>query len=106
VRRGEIYVAKLPEPAGRRPVLIVTRTPAISRRTLVTVAPVTRTIRDLASEVPLGRRHGLRSSSVANCDSLQTIDKGHLSKRPIGQLAAPDLATLDHALRFALGITA
>jgi mRNA interferase MazF len=104
VRRGQIYWARLPAPAGRRPVLLVTRTPAIAVRTAVTVAPVTRTIRDIRSEVELCRRHGLRARSVANCDALQTIPKDVLGPRPIGALATAELPALDRALRFSLGI--
>jgi mRNA interferase MazF len=104
VRRGEIYLATLPEPVGRRPVLLVTRTAAVQVRTAVTVAPVTRTIRGIASEVPLGRTHGLRTRSVANCDSLQTISKSALHRKPLGFLTVDELPVLDRALRFALGI--
>ena len=86
--------------------LIVTRTAAIAVRNAVTVAPVTRTIRDIPTEVPLGRRHGLKARSAANCDSLQTIPKQAVRKGPIGRLAADELAALDRALRFALGIRA
>ena len=82
----------------------MTRTAAISVRTAVTVAPVTRTIRGIASEVPLGRGHGLRARSVATCDSLQTIPKDALSARPIGSLTPEELPVLDRALRYALGI--
>jgi mRNA interferase MazF len=84
-------------------VLLVTRTAAIGVRTAVTVAPITRTIRDIPTEVPLGRSHGLRATSVANCDSLQTIPKTALRRR-VGRLATDDLPALDRALRFALGI--
>jgi mRNA-degrading endonuclease toxin of MazEF toxin-antitoxin module len=85
-------------------VLLVTRSPAIAVRTAVTVAPVTRIIRDIASEVPLGRANGLRKRSVANCDSLQTIPKEALRRRPLGRLSTDELPALDRALRFALGI--
>lgn len=84
--------------------LIVTRTAAIAVRNAVTVAPVTRTVRDIPTEVPLGRAHGLRARSVANCDSLQTIPKQALRRRPIGRLKPEELLVLDRALRFALGI--
>jgi mRNA interferase MazF len=97
-------VARLPEPVGRRPVLVVTRTAAIGVRNAVTVAPVTRTVRDIPTEVPLGRRHGLEARSVANCDSLQTIPKRALRQGPIGRLRTDELPELDRALRFALGI--
>ena len=106
MRRGEIYVADLPEPAGRRPVLLVTRTAAIAVRTSVTVAPITRTRRDISSEVPLDRRHGVRERSVANCDSLMTIRKDSLRKRRVGALDVGTLVALDQALRFALDIRA
>jgi mRNA interferase MazF len=104
VERGQIYVAKLPPPIGRRPVLLVTRTGAMAVRAAVTIAPITRTIRGIPSEVPVDRRHGLRATSVANCDSLQTIPKDVLGRRAIGTLSPGELAALDQALRFALGI--
>lgn len=106
MRRGEIYWARLPAPVGRRPVLLVTRTAAIAVRTAVTVAPITRTIRGISSELPLGRHHGLRGRSVAGCDSLQTIPKDVLGPHPVGALSPDELAALDRALRFALGIRA
>lgn len=106
LRRGDIYVADLPKPVGARPVLLITRSPAIDVRTVVTVAPVTRTIRGIASEVPLGRPQGLRSRSVASCDSLQTIPKDALRPRRVGRLRPDDLRKLDLALRYALGIRA
>jgi mRNA interferase MazF len=106
VRRGELYWARLPRPAGRRPVLVVTRTAVLGVRTSVTVAPVTRTIRAIPSELPVGRRHGLRAASVANCDTLQTIPTALLGPRPIGRLTPLELVELDGALRYALGIHA
>lgn len=83
--------------------LIVTRSRAIDVRTAVTVAPVTRTSRGIASEVPLGWSEGLRAPSVANCDSLMTIPKASLSLR-IGTLSRDRRTALDHALAYALEI--
>ena len=104
MRRGELYWARLPQPVGKRPVVIVSRDATLTVRTRVTVAPVTRTIRGIRSEVVLGREHGLRAASVANCDNLQTIPKAALGPRPIGKLPISELVSLDRALRFALGI--
>jgi mRNA interferase MazF len=87
-------------------VLVVSRTAAIAVRNAVTVAPVTRTIRDIPTEVPLGPEHGLKARSVANCDSLQTIPKDAVRRRPLGRLSADERPALDRALRFALGIRA
>jgi mRNA interferase MazF len=106
LRRGDIRVASLPAPVGRRPVLVITRSAAIAVRNSVTVAPITRTVRHIASEVPLGREHGLRTPSVANCDSLMTIPKELLQPRTVGRLDPDDLVRLDRALRYALGIRA
>ncbi len=104
MRRGEIYWASLPPPAGRRPVLVVTRDHAIPVLTKVTIAPVTRTVRGIRSEVPLGKDEGLASDCVANCDNLETVLKAALDAAPVGRLRAPSVRRLDHALRFALGI--
>ena len=104
MRRGELYWARLPAPVGGRPVLIVTRSVVLDVRTSVTVAPVSRTVRGIPSELPLGPDHGLRSASVATCDSLQTIPKALLGRRPVGRLSASELVDLDRALRYALGI--
>ena len=103
MERGDVFWANLPGPAGTRPVVIVSRSEAIQVRTLVTIAPVTKTIRRIASEVPLGREQGLRVRSVANCDSLKTVSKRRLTKR-IGSLDSHKLVALDDALRYALGI--
>jgi mRNA interferase MazF len=103
VNRGEIYWANLQD-AGRRPALIVTRSAAIPHLARVTVAPITRTIRDIASEVPVGRKEGLPATSVASCDNLLTVDKRVFDPEPVGKLGQGKVALLDRALRFALGI--
>ena len=103
LRRGDVYWARLPEPRGRRPVVIVSRTRAARVRPVVTIAPVTRTIRGIGSELPLGPDDGLRTRCVANCDHLETVSKRRLTKR-IGSLGSDKLVVLDDALRFALGI--
>jgi mRNA interferase MazF len=83
--------------------VIVSRSEAVRIRTHVTIAPVTTTIRRIASEVPLGLEQGLRTRCVANCDSLRTISKRGLTER-IGSLDSHKLVQLDGALRYALGI--
>ena len=44
---------------GARPVLVLTREEVRAVRLLVTVAPITGTVRGLRSEVRVGRRNGL-----------------------------------------------
>ena len=64
---------------------------------------VSRTIRGIPTEVPLGRRDGLPLRCVVNGDNLLTIPKTWLEDR-IGPLASEKLAALDEALKFSLGL--
>lgn len=105
MKRGEIYWADLGPPAGRRPVLIVSRTAAVPVLSAVVVAPITRTIRGIASEVPLGEDEGLPEDCVANCDNLLTVPKTSLEDHPAGELSVEKVMLLDQALRFALEIS-
>jgi len=57
----------------RRPALILTRQSTLHRLTGVTIAPITRTIRGLTSEVPVGPRNGLDHDSVASCDNITAV---------------------------------
>ncbi len=59
----------------RRPVLILTRQPALHLLTWVTVAPITSTIRGITSEVRVGKRNGLDHDSVISCDNITTVHK-------------------------------
>jgi mRNA interferase MazF len=103
VRRGEIWWARLPEPAGRRPVVLVCRDAAYAVRASVTVVEISRIVRGIASEVLLGTRDGLPQRCAANADTLVTIPKSWLQAR-IGLLRPDKLEALDTALRFSLGL--
>ena len=50
--QGEIWWAETEE--KRRPVLVVTRSEAVPVLTGIVVAPVTRTVRDIPTEIRLG----------------------------------------------------
>lgn len=69
----------------RRPVLVVTRSDAVPVLTCILVAPVTRTVRGIPTEVPLGRANGLREDCVATFSNLQPIRRTYLTER-IGHL--------------------
>lgn len=100
IDRGDIFDADIPG-LGVRPVLVVTRQVAIPVLSTVTVAPITSTVRGIASEISLDSKHGLSRPSAANCDNLLTLSKSRLAARR-GSLAFEDIARLDSALRFAL----
>jgi mRNA interferase MazF len=81
--------------------VIVTRESAIPILSQVVVALVTSTIRDLPTEVPVGREHGLARDSVVNCDNLFTVPKQALATRR-GQLDPASMRSLRAALSVAL----
>ena len=78
-RQGEVWWAEVED--KRRPVLIVTRSEAIPALTSIVVAPVTRTIRGIATEIPLDSRDGLPSPCVASFDNVQPLHRSFLTTR-------------------------
>lgn len=77
-----IWLARLDR---TRPVLLLTRAEVRAVRRMVTVAPITSTVRGLRSEVVVGKRNGLDHDSVVNLDSIATVPREVLL-RPIGAL--------------------
>jgi len=104
VARGDIIWADLGEPAGRRPVCVLTREAAIEVLKALTCAPITRTIRGIRSEVQVGTAEGLPEASVVSCDNLITIPTAVFDDRPVGHLDLGGRIRLDLALRYALDI--
>ena len=83
----------------RRPVLVVTRSAVIPVLSTIVVAPLTRTIRQIPTEVRLGDEEGLSVDCVASFDNLETIPwRGMLTLR-IGALASHRRPELCAALR-------
>ncbi len=103
MRRGEIWWAELEPPAGRRPVVLLSRDEAYGVRSLIIVAPVTTRIRRIPSEVPLGPDDGVPQDCVANLDTMTTIPKDCLVSR-ITTLNDKKLREVEAAIRFALGL--
>lgn len=83
--------------------MIVTREQAIPVLANVTVAAVTRTVRDLPTEVVLGPAQGLSRECVVNCDNLFTIPKQAVGRRR-GELDPESVARLRAALMIALDL--
>lgn len=103
MRRGEVWWADLPAPVGSRPVIIVTRDQVLSSIGSVVVILVTRTVRQLPTEVTLGRRQGLPGPCVANCDNVLTVPRERLA-RLLGACDTEKLAEVDNALKISLGL--
>jgi len=101
MRQYEIRWANLPEPIGRRPVLLLTRTPAYAYLNKVIIAEITSTIRGIAQEVPLGVAEGVSRPSVANLDNIHVIPKTAVGEH-LGRLAITREREIKRALGYAL----
>ena len=86
-QQGEIWWAEAED--KRRPVLVVTRSDAVEVLTWIVVAPVTRTVRRIPTEVALGERHGLSVDCAASFDNVQPIRRAFLTRR-VGRLGVDE----------------
>jgi len=80
VGRGEVWWGEAPDEKGR-PFLVVSRDAANEAMQKVLVAPVTRRVRGLPSELALGADEGLPIESVASFDNLRPFPKVMLVRR-------------------------
>jgi mRNA interferase MazF len=94
VRQFEIRWANLPAPAGRRPVLLLSRNDAYQYLAKFVVAEITTTIRAI--------REGLPSPCAANLDNIRTAARQWLRSRA-GALPPSRHRVVKRALGFALG---
>jgi mRNA-degrading endonuclease toxin of MazEF toxin-antitoxin module len=79
--RYEIWWAELPAPAGKRPVLLLSRPDSYEYLNKFVAAEITTTARSIPVEVPLGPAEGLARKCVVNCDNLRTVSRSALVKR-------------------------
>lgn len=79
-RRGEVWWGEI-EDVGRRPFLVMTRTAAIRVLHSVLAAPVTRTIRNIPTELVLGPEDGMPTECAASFDNLRVVAKAYLVER-------------------------
>jgi mRNA interferase MazF len=81
MKRGEVWWVDMPPPAGRRPAVLLSRDAAYRVRAAITVAPVTRTIRNIPVEVSLDRSDGMPARCVLNLDDITTLPKVLIKQR-------------------------
>jgi len=93
--QGEVWWAEAED--KRRPVLIVTRNEGIPVLTWLVVAPVTRTVRNIPTEVSLDASEGLPEPCAAAFDNLQPIRRSFLTQR-VGRLDETRRSELCRAL--------
>jgi mRNA interferase MazF len=95
-----IHVAHLDK---ARPVLMLTRELVRPHLRTVTVAPITKTIRGLSTEVPVDGDNGLTEASVVSCDTITTIPADALGAQ-IGVLLDPQERDLSRAIQAAFDL--
>lgn len=100
MQRGEIWFAETPN--GDRPVLVLTRDPVAARIGGVVAAELTRTIRGIASELPLTVEDGVPVESVVSFDNIHTIQR-HAFRRRVTQLSPVRMEQACQALKAATG---
>ncbi len=79
-RRGEVWWGEI-EGVGRRPFLVMTRSAAIPVLQNLLAAPVTRTVRNIPTELPLGPDDGMPTDCAASFDNLRVVPKAYLVDR-------------------------
>jgi mRNA interferase MazF len=98
-RRGEVWWGEI-EDLGRRPFLIMTRSAAIPMLNGVLAVPVTRTVRNVPTEISLGPEDGMPTECAVSFDNLRVVPKSFLVDR-ICALGSIRLADACAALRIA-----
>ena len=94
----------MPQPWGRRPVVLLTRDDAYSFLTWVAVAPLTSTLRTSPSVVRLDPRDdGVPQQCVISLDNLQSI-RAEWIESQLTRLRTEKLVALDEAIHFTLGL--
>ena len=101
MKRGEVWWVDFLPPIGRRPAVLISRDRAYRVRSAVTVIPLTRTIRNIPTEVHLGPADGVPHASVANADTSVTIPLVRVQVY-LCTLAAVKVEAIERAIKFAL----
>ena len=100
IQQGAIYWAEVESDKGR-PFLVLTRDRAIPVLDAVLVAPITRSIRGIATEVPLGDDDGMQFECVAAIDNVKSVPKAAFT-RHLGSITAGRWPDVCAAMRAAL----
>jgi len=102
IARGDVRLYTFASPDKTRPVVVLTRDSAIAYLSTVSIAPITSTIRGVASEVILSEEDGMKTSCAVNLHNVVTVSMDRLGKR-IAQLNSARMNEICAALRFSLG---
>ncbi len=102
MRRGEIRWYTFAAPDKRRPVLLLTRSNVIDTLNEIIVAPATRTIRGLATEVLLSNADGMPEACALNFDHVGLVQRTRLGA-VIAELPPSRWSEIEQALLVGCG---
>lgn len=103
MKRGEVRWYEFDPPDKRRPVLLLTRDSLLPYLNDVTIAPITSTIRGVASEIKLGIEEHMPAACAINFHHVQTVPKKKIG-RLLTTLSEEKMRQVGPALCFALGV--
>jgi mRNA interferase MazF len=103
MKRGEVRWYKFKAPDKKRPVLILTRDSILEYLGEVTVAPITKIIRNIPSEVFLSKMDGMPRDCVINFDHIQTVSKKNIGSL-IATLSAEKIEEVRAAVLFSIDL--
>jgi mRNA interferase MazF len=101
VNRGEVWWVEDPE-VGARPHVVLTRDTAIPVLHAILVAPATRTMRGIPTEVRVGVEDGMPDECVLSLDNATLMPKAYLRER-ICELPSERMQHVCKALAIATG---
>jgi mRNA interferase MazF len=102
IARGDIRLYQFSPPDKKRPVVVLTRDSILPHLSTATVAPVTSTIRGIASEVILDEQDGMKGPCAVNLHNAITVLQRRLGRR-VAQLNSLRMHQLCTALYYSLG---
>ncbi|MBF6595654.1 MAG: type II toxin-antitoxin system PemK/MazF family toxin [Thermaceae bacterium] len=105
MKQGDVYWCDLKEPDRKRPVVILTRNAGVRLLNSLSVAPVTRSVREIRSFVLLDEEDGMPTECSVNLDSIQTIAKSRFGDH-ITTLSKERMLEVHEAISFAFGFDA
>jgi mRNA interferase MazF len=81
IQQGDIHYCHFDDPIKSRPIVVLSRTELNAVRENVVVALITRTIRQIPLEIPVGAAEGLPKDGVIALGDIHTVQKTRLSER-------------------------
>lgn len=103
MKRGDIWEADIGGKAGKRPVLILTRSGVIPYLSKVVVAEITTKAKGYPTQIAIGQSANLPKTSYVSGESLHSLPVERL-RRYLGELSPTLLQQVNRAVIFALDL--